>query len=136
MRATFLTQNLQIQMLGSIDEDDPQWDGAIASSRGGLLIGTARNDVPFDVEFFIGDEPSPSEDIFFSTTVAVPPEGMELCLIQEADQELPSATVGNYLRLPWSGPTLIQLTAPTGFESDSEGTPVPRSLEAYLSPSR
>lgn len=136
MKSTFLTQHLQIQMLGSIDESDPEWHGAIASSRGGLQVGTARDDAPFDVEFLIGDDPSSAEDVFFTTTVVVPPEGLDLFLIQQADEELPPATVGNYFALPWSGPTLIHLTAPTGFEDDSEGIPVPRSLTVYLSPSQ
>lgn len=133
MHATFITEYSQIQLWGSLDHDSPEWRGPVAYSLGGLLIGTAHYNEPFSATFEIENSPTSSENIYFQTVIDVPKEGIELCLLEEADIDMESGTVGSYLPLPWRGKTLIQLNAPSGFEENLEGRVFPKSLIIYLS---
>ena len=136
MKVQFITTYKQIQLWGDVDREEPAWSGSIASSLGGILIGTASDNVRFDVEFHNYEAPAGEVHPFFTSKIDVPAEGMELFLISEADEELPSGNLGSFYKLPWLGITNVQLVSPRGFESDDAGERFPRSLDIYLSPVR
>lgn len=136
MKVEFLTQDYQIQIWGSSDHEDPEWQGSVAASKRGVLIGTANEDEQFSVEFSLHESASGDDDVYFSAVVDAPEEGLELFLVEDSDFEMEPGNLGDFLKLPWSGDTLMELKAPEGFEEDSSSFPCPVSLFIYLSPIR
>jgi hypothetical protein len=136
VKLEFLTQNYQIQFWGSSDHAEPEWQGSVAASKRGLLIGTANEDSPFFVEFVLLSSASNDDEVYFSTIVDAPEKGLELFLVEDSDFEMEPGNLGDFLKLPWSGDTLLELKAPEGFEEDSSKLPCPISLRVYLSPNQ